>query len=316
MVGCASKEEKEKRRQDAFDVSGEYTTSSVKSKVEMSFEIFNEAGRHDVRAVLTRKSPITDAESDLLTKNKLDAARVFRHFFDNPLNFGKGERRDHIEGGENISDDSGKSSRFKICTRGLRIKSESDPEPEFVISYCLEGKARKGKAVISGALVLNVTREEEVRDPKGGKTTKYTLSVISLPYATQPSFVFFKQYLGRWKGQVSKAKSALALTAAVSDLLSSITITDLGENYLVEPARKSLDFEGESYTFSSEDNFSPTSDLKNVEFPTILFSLNSPSRKQIVFVGQIWSLGSLTGSLIQVDGTTETKIATVKFRKK
>ena len=151
LFGCLSEEEKQARRDNAFDISGSWQTEES-SEVQLNFEITNQTKKHDILVTLTRTSPVTEKEKQLLQKAKTDHGITSEDILNPPTQITFGEETNPLDtaldGGENISDNFGKSSRFHVC-------ADSPPEYESTkteagkkniklkILYCLSGTVKK-----------------------------------------------------------------------------------------------------------------------------------------------------------------------------
>ncbi|HEX4924069.1 MAG TPA: hypothetical protein VFV50_08285, partial [Bdellovibrionales bacterium] len=135
LSACASEAEKEARRQNAFDLAGTYTaTIKTGSSLDFVMTVTNETGRHDVLASLERPNALTNQESSLLAKHGINAATVST-FYGRTLVLGRGKQNE-LEGGENISDDFGESSRLRVGSDVLKYDQTRD------IFYSLGGTIR------------------------------------------------------------------------------------------------------------------------------------------------------------------------------
>ncbi len=151
LSGCASEAEKEARRENAFDLAGQYTsTSRAGSSIEFNMNISNESGRHDVVASMDRALAITNQESTFLqNRHSINPATV-SSYFTKTLALGRGSQNS-LEGGENISDDFGESSRVSLCTNSFKYDSQKS------LRYCMSGTIRKTDFVLRGQLTLYVS---------------------------------------------------------------------------------------------------------------------------------------------------------------
>jgi hypothetical protein len=305
LIGCASEAEKQERRENAYDLSGTYSASrSTGSELDMNFEIINESGRHDIMVKVQRLEAESSKERDLLTAQGIDADQVFAHF-GRELTMGKGYNKKHLEGGQNISDDFGASTRFFVCTEEYQYNKE------YQIMYCLSGYLTKRERVMSGNLELRWFRSREVTiDGKPG--TEYSAENTALSYKTDVKSVFYRQYLGQWSGDVYVIDGDFD-----GRKLGQLKIReDRGQNqFVTEPNVAAISFHGESFTYNALASQTDLALLKNPEFPAVQAVYQSESGKRIVMFGQIWSLGDLTGSVTLIDGPTQTDLATFRLKK-
>ena len=188
LSACISEEEKQARRDNVYDLSGEYQTQ-VDSEIQFSFEVTNESGKHDIFVTLNRTTPLTDEERELLSKLKQDHNLSDETIFNQPtqITFGKGSSIvSYFEGGDNISDDFGKSSRFHVCSSDKpeykSNKQEADKEDiTLEIRYCLTGSVKKeSKQIVDGQLILRasshyklIKKEESQSETQGDEKTEH-----------------------------------------------------------------------------------------------------------------------------------------------
>ena len=168
LSACLSDEEKQARRDNAYDISGKYQTVE-ESEIQFSFEVTNESGKHDIFVTFNRITPLTDEERELLSKLKQDHNLSDETILAQPtqITFGKDSAsatlNHYFKGGDNISDDFGKSNRFYVCSNdSLEYKSnkqEADKKDiTLEIRYCLTGRVKKeSKKIIEGQLILNAS---------------------------------------------------------------------------------------------------------------------------------------------------------------
>lgn len=188
LSACLSEEEKQARRDNVYDISGKYQTVAD-SEIQFNFEVTNESGKHDIFVTLNRTTPLTDEERELLSKLKQDHNLSDETIFNQPtqITFGKGSSiESYFEGGDNISDDFGKSSRFFVCSNDSpkykSNKQEADKKDiTLKIRYCLTGSVKKeSKQIIDGRLILSaysyyhklIQKEESQPETTEGEKTK------------------------------------------------------------------------------------------------------------------------------------------------
>ena len=189
LSACVSEEERQARRDNVYDLSGKYQTVED-SEIQFSFEVTNESGKHDIFVTLNRTTPLTDEERELLSKLKQDHNLSDETIFNQPtqITFGKGSSIvSYFEGGDNISYDFGKSSRFHVCSSDnpeyKSNKQEADKKDIILkIRYCLTGSVKKeSKEIIDGRLILSVysyyhkliQKEESQPETTEGEKTEF-----------------------------------------------------------------------------------------------------------------------------------------------
>jgi len=322
LTACASEEEKQERRENAFDISGDYLISKkTGSEIDMDFEIRNETGRHDIIVYLNRKSDFLPKEIDFLKAQNIKASAL--NAFKGPIVLGRGYKKgkyDELDGGENISTDFGETSKFYVCS------DEQHYNAEYKISYCLSGTISKKKRELNGQLSLNWSRMQKSVNENGETVTTFSFAKTELNYKANLNSVFYKQYIGSWSGQVHPLVDGFE-----SNLLSSLTISERkaprGDQskgiYSVAFNATEIKYNGNKYVFSSKDNQLDLLKLMEPYYPAIqsiyVYSYgdgvsNVPSDR-IVFIGQIWSLGDLTGTIVHIKGNKQKDLATVSFKK-
>ena len=168
--GCISEEEKEVRRGNAFDLSGRYQTLG-NSEVDMNFEIVNEEeGNHNIAIALERVGVLVDKEKTFLSELERNHGIVIpleefsNRFFIVAL--GKGSPFLDFSGGENISDDFGKSSRFFVCSSLSDYESNKVDKinPKLKINYCLSGTIEKGSNIVVGNVELSASTYYDIEN--------------------------------------------------------------------------------------------------------------------------------------------------------
>lgn len=179
LGACVSDKEKTVRRENAFDINGSYR-AELGGRDGLNFQIINEKGHHDIVIKLNREGHFKENEKKFLARLEQDHGIKIN---DNML-FEKSKKiilgkgyfwlNDVQRGGENISDNFGKTSKFFVCSRGrsiyrihkdlaffssLRHLDEQSKDAirsaKLVIKYCLSGEVKKEvRNVIKGQLQL------------------------------------------------------------------------------------------------------------------------------------------------------------------
>ena len=162
LSSCISEEERKARQENAFDIAGTYKTTED-SEVQLNFTITNQNVKRDILVQLNRTSPLTNQEKEFLSEVAKEhgvsaetlTSKPFPTTFGGESDFlGLGEL---ISGGENISDNFGKTSRFSVCSdnppkyesKKTVLEADSfDPEKEIKnvklsVIYCLSGTIKK-----------------------------------------------------------------------------------------------------------------------------------------------------------------------------
>ncbi len=304
LAACSSEKEKEERRENAYDLSGGYkTTRSSGSKMDMNFEIRNETGRHDIVIHAERTSEFLPTERKLLTDEGLNADQIFSHFR-TPITLGQGYNPDRLDGGENISKDFGETSEFYVCSEGYKYNAE------YTVSYCLTGLAKKKDSTMKGELILTWSRVRKVTTG-GQESTEVSSKQTTLSFHSNLGLVFYRQYLGSWTGEIFNASAAFP-----SNSFAVITISEIaGDQYQVRlGSQSSIELEGVTYTYDPLENQAPLSDLKESDYPSIQVVFTATDGARLLVIGQLWSLGNFTGSILRVSSTEHQELATFRFK--
>lgn len=305
LSGCASEAEKKERRENAFDVSGGYKVrQSSGSELDMDFVIENESGRHDILVSLERLSERTQKEKGFLSQHGLDPMSV-DSLFGPSLELGRGYHPE-FEGGENISKDFGASSEFFVCT------PKQSPMMDVWLSYCLSGKIQKQQRKMNGDLSLHWLKKEVKKDPEGQEYVEYSSDQVSLAYKTDVSQIFYKQYLGSWRGEVFLLDSQLQANG-----IGELKIQENpNSTFTVQPmVMASVTYGGEAYQWDASKSTEDISSLRDPNYPALAMVYTAPSGKMIALIAQIWSLGDLTGTVTYIHGTELKDLATVRLQK-
>ena len=197
FYGCLSEEEIQSRQDNAFDLSGLYETVE-ESQVSLSLKVINEDGVHDIYVILERKSDYTKEEEAFLSKleenykiHKGELLATSKRF----VTLGKesGILRAIFYGGDNVSSNFGKTSKFNICSKPIHSQKSNKVEPieanrknvKLQIEYCLSGEVnQESKEIIRGELSLQASMSYETTEngfgfgSEGGIKLKYTAQKI------------------------------------------------------------------------------------------------------------------------------------------
>lgn len=308
LFSCASEEEKQERRENAYDLSGGYKVRMTNgSEVDMDFVITNESGRHDIVIELDRLSNLTDKEINFLRGVQEDPSKV-NSSFGNKLILGKGVTHNHPEGGENISDDFGESTRFYVCTEPLVTNHQTE------LKYCLKGEVKKQDKVMNGILFLSWTRKTEKVDSNGQSYVEYSFEQVDLSYHSDLNAVFYKQYLGSWYGEV------FLLTNDIDkNIFSQIRIEEknIEGKFILSPINaNTFKYKGELFTWYDKESSGDILELRDPMYPAVQLVYVGQSGKRIVLIGQLWSLGDFTGTIALIEANVASELGTFRHKKR
>lgn len=305
LVGCASEAEKEARRENAFDLAGTYTaTAQSGSSFDFTMNISNENGRYDVFATMDRALAITNQESTFLqNKHGLNPGTV-SSYFTKTLSLGRGSGNS-LDGGENISDDFGESSRVSICTASFKYNAQKS------LRYCMNGTIRKSDFVLRGQLTLYVSTETQKVDQNGKPYTEVEVDSTSLPFIAKGNDVYLNQYFGTWAGAVTVNDDAGTDTTRVS---SMVIQRASDTTFSVSAPVGSITVQGQAYAFESR-SFA-TTQLADKTIPLVEMSFRRNDTDRVIFVGEIRSLGNLSGSVIWINGPNRVLLGSFLFKKR
>ncbi|NOT80423.1 MAG: hypothetical protein HOP07_15625 [Bacteriovoracaceae bacterium] len=163
-----SPEEKQQRRDNAFDISGEYVVVTS-SYTPTTLKIINEDSFSNVYGTITR-GDFTEAEKAAFSRQNisLNAVEKFRTNF----KIGLGRHFSWFPGGENISDDIGASSKLFITTssdEGLFVD-------QYEIDYSVSGTMHKNDKILKGRITMTIIKNEVVNGQKQ-YVTKETINM-------------------------------------------------------------------------------------------------------------------------------------------
>ena len=175
LSGCLSKEERKARQENGFDISGDYkTVEDVEdpSEVQLEFTIINQNVKHDIFVQLNRISPLTMEEKEFLSELAKDHGVSVETLTAQPFpkTFGGESGLLDLDGGDNISDDFGKTSKFNVCADNppkyeSKKVVEDAKNVKLRISYCLSGVIEKeSKNRIDGELSLDASYSYDLKD--------------------------------------------------------------------------------------------------------------------------------------------------------
>jgi hypothetical protein len=305
LAGCVSDTEKTNRREDAFDVSGIYKVETDGgSDLDMTFEIKNESGRHDIVVTLDRGSEMSDQEKAAFERQGIASDQVFS-YFNNPMILGQGHSSIDLDGGENISDDGGLSTHFSVCTPDYKHSAQS------LIRYCLTGNVNKESELLKGRLTMYISKlmQEEV----DGKTidTFRNVETVAFQYQTKAKDHVL-QYLGEWKGSVQPIGPSWSGMEVFAQMNLSQTSD---ERFLLRSGIERFELNGETFDYSQSQSVSEKEQIVDAETPFVVLTFIGNKGRSILAVGQIWSLGELSGTILAVDGKTTQPLASFRLKK-
>lgn len=302
FTGCASKEEKEARRNNAFDLEGSYAaTQKGGSDVDMVINIQNESGRFDIRATLDRDQ-LVEKEVRFLEAKGIDPDHVLQTFRKKRMVFGEGYN-EPFEGGENISDDFGRTSRFSICSNSTQFDQRR------FYRYCLAGRVRKQDFIIQGQIKLETTVVSETKDSQGEVTSSQkTVDYLSLDFKAGGDNMYYTQLFGAWQGNFSDS-----FDIGLPDQID-LTFLRINESvFRVLPQKREVFYKGSAFRFVRQDF--PVSRLYEAEIPLVKVEYNNSADDKIILFGQVRSLGALTGTMVHISQGVEDQLGSFKLVK-
>ena len=163
---------------NVVDISGNYQTNS-NSQLDMEFIIENEGGNpNDILITLTRKSPLTEEEKNLLKNHSFDSQNTELRFAE-PFILGLGFNSDWPKG-ENYSEDGGKTSLFFVCSAKPDIRMGSHSSL-YEARYCMSGLLERDNPEMTGRLSLHIYYNTIQQKPDGSFVTE-SLGELKMPY--------------------------------------------------------------------------------------------------------------------------------------
>ena len=319
VVSCASKEEKIERAQNAFDLEGSYAvTQGAQSEIGMNYNVRNESGRNDIIIYINERTPLHIKEINLLKKHSVNEADIFEHFFTNPLELGRGKNSGtDWEGGDNISDDFGNSSKFYVCS------PEHNYSKDITIHYCMNGVAKKSEKSIIGGLTLFL-KKKTIKVENGQNVESEEIESVVLNFKNKEALNFYKQYLGIWRQDYLYSTDAVMGKLLESLVIAEKNVSEGVVSVMITPSyflkEKNLNFAGKKYIFDQTKHTYKLADFIDHDPIDIQFTLTEEDPKglqKLHFTGQIWSLGNFSGEvqLVNEKGEFET-VGIVRYFKK
>ena len=166
QAACISQEEADARRSWAFDLQGNYQGA------ESSLVVENESAKHDVLVTLDRSGPFS-GELVLLERIHSDELRdALRSRV--VLGQGLDELTERFQGGDNYSDDFGRSSSIRVASRSYQAVP-SDGYTNASVRIRLSLDISNGEDRLGGTYVVEVW--ETGTGDRGGSTLRMTEEV-------------------------------------------------------------------------------------------------------------------------------------------
>jgi hypothetical protein len=218
---------------------------------------------------------------------------------------------EQANGGENISSDFGETSTFYVCTTSVRYDEEHS------LRYCLSATAKKSTKKMEGDLILNLTRTRKVpaKDNPSSSVSETTSDETRLHFVTDMSQAFYRQYFGAWSGDcyptspLADAGFCRWLDIEKNDAKQTVFARFGGGTVII--------FTGRTFVLDEAASAANLDSFRTSEYPSFLsvYRANDSSGWRIYVIGQIWSLGELTGSLVLSNDKTQSEIANFRFKK-
>jgi len=301
MMACGvSPEEKQQRRANAFDVSGRYEVNTeYQYRDSMIFQIDNEEERSNIYAIVERDG-FSSEELKAFERQDIslnDVENVRSRFI-----LGRG-KHNVLEGGENISDDMGESSRIFLKTGRLEEISLEN----YKVEYVIRASIKKSDFVLIGGLTLLISKK--VYDDTFSSHIWNIVETIKTPFVANSKGIFYRQYFGSWSGLINSD------SAEVISALSSIQIVEHDQSYEISTTEKEFTLDGEVFKLTaSERNLE---ELSENEFPEVYLEFKGSNGSKILILGNIYSLGNLTGIILNIDSDgNESQIGHLQYQKK
>lgn len=177
LTGCLSDDEKKARRAWAFDIAGEYDEARDAEGAGGEVEIINEQDKVDVRVVF-RRGELYEGEQAWLDLIADDDRRA-----EVAAEIVLGEGLNSIEydlvGGENISDDFGKSSTVTVSGPKIDVTPKSDDATDGKLHYMLKATIDNGSAELRGTLSLHYSDRRPDGDTEDDDDTELHIETES-----------------------------------------------------------------------------------------------------------------------------------------
>lgn len=274
FYSCASNDEKAVRRENAFNVAGTWTTCGTLSEIPMTITIENEKGRHNVVLTITRSGSLTAKEKSFYEQLGIDIARLPKSLTETIV-IGQG-RQYSLDGGENISDDFGKTSRIEAYSDDYAYDGSTK------IRHFIRAEITKSSFILKGELVIEVT-----------ETGSY--SELPITFEATNGSAFYTQYFGGWSGKVTMDEQTPSNIIELRGLM--ITKTD-DASFNIAPSLTKLSRDGREFTFDPKLSAFKISQLADYTIPAILLNFDGAPNEHISLYGHIFSLGNLSGAIV------------------
>lgn len=310
-----SEEEKEERQANAFDISGGWMTSdnlgipSSGVQDDVTLFITNEGvERSNIKVEIIRDAWSSQEENFFaqLPISYSDKEKL-RSKFDGTFEIGSGRHNEH-QGGENISDDFGESTKLSLSTHGNEVAHLSNG---YEVNYFLEGTIQRNDFVLRGKLRIIVTRTKAEVDAAGNTTYFFeNIGNLVLNFDAKNKTVYYQQYFGTWSG---KAELSTDYIENILDL-SQIELRQYdSEIFSLRPNIRRLIYRGEIFELQSK--YYDLLELKLVRFPTLDFTFMGDRGSIIHFGGSVRSLGHFSGSIEYITQNTVDTIGFFDFKR-
>jgi hypothetical protein len=291
--------EKEQRRANAFDVSGSYTLSlQSNDNSPVNLELINESDRSNILASIDRND-FTSAEISAFKQNNIslnDVEKFRTHFI-----IGRGFHN-WLEGGENISDDMGLSSRMYLYTN----ESEALRMGDYKIVYSLTSSLYKNDLTLRGNLKMTI----EKFSVDNNVTNFTTVAEVEMPFASKNKTQFANQYMGQWYGNITSDDST------VTYVFSSIDFRKIN-NASYEVICGQLEFSIQNEKFKLIRKTLSIDNLAIIDFPEVEIIFQGSLGTKITLMGNIYSLGNFVGVIVKTDSkNTAEQIGNLQFKRR
>jgi hypothetical protein len=299
VSACASEDEILRRQENAFNLEGVYATTELDSDQAMLIEIVNENERHDILMTIERTSSFSEKELKLFERHSIDPVELTDSFGEKMI-LGEGAQNS-AAGGEAISSDFGQSTDVSVHSKTKKTGDKS-------ISYSFRAKIKKDDYVLKGRLTLVISTENQVSLPDGTTQTDVIYESTSLNLTASSEHGYYTQYFGMWQGQVFTDHPYLKQVNRLNIVLGVDQ-----ETFTVEPNLESVTYLDQNYEYITHSF--DLADLNKVSIPTIQILYQNSDSDRILYVGQIWSLGELAGTILHISGDSQSPIGNFWFKK-
>lgn len=301
MMGCGlSPEEREQRRENAFDIQGKYELSIPSSETytnNTKLEIQNETDRSNVLGIIDRDD-FTNSEIKAFNNANIslnDVEKFRTHFI-----IGKG-KNNRILGGENISYDMGNTSNLYLTTNYNELLNIDDK----IVEYSIIGSIAKNDFKLKGKINLTIYQIIKTTNSSESKT----LASVDIPFTSKTQNKLYKQYMGTWSG------SMLTDDQVLNQSFSALTFDQVTDSYFsISSTHPQFYYEGENFKILNQNR--PLNDLTKKQSPDINVEYVGSNGSKLVISGTIYSLGLFTGVIYKIDSIANTtQLGSFKFKR-